>query len=98
MRLYNVIWNEIFVTKIAEKHAVSTDEVEEVLFSSPHVRRLEKGKVKGEHLYVAYGQTSAGRYLVVFFIRKLRGAALPISAREMTAAERRYFHEQKEAG
>jgi uncharacterized protein len=98
LRLDNVIWNETFVAKIADKHAVGTDEVEEVLFNRPHVRRLKKGKVKGEHLYVAYGHTSAGRYLVVFFIRKLRGAALPISARDMTAAERRYFHEQKEAG
>ena len=98
MRLYDVIWNEKFVTKIAEKHAVNTDEVEEVLFSSPHVRRLEKGKVKGEHLHVAYGQTVAGRYLVVFFIGKPRGGALPISARDMTGAERRYFHEQKKEG
>ena len=95
MRLYDVIWNEKFVAKIAEKHAVSTDEVEEVLFSKPHFRRLEKGKVKGEQLYVAYGQTAAGRYLVVFFIGKPRGGAFPISARDMTDAERRYFHDQK---
>lgn len=65
MRLNDVIWNEKFVAKIADKHAVNTDEVEEVLFSGPHVRRLERGKVKGEHVYVAYGKTSAGRYLVV---------------------------------
>lgn len=97
MRLYDIIWNERFAAKIAEKHAVGTDEVEEVLFSRPHVRRLEKGKVKREHLYVAYGQTAAGRYLAVFFIRKPRSAALPISARDMTTAERRYFREQKEA-
>lgn len=97
MRLYDVIWNAKFVSKIEEKHGVSTEEVEEVLFSPHHVRRAEKGKVKGEHLYVAYGQTAAGRYLMVFFIRKPRSAALPISAREMTRAERRYLHEQKEA-
>jgi len=97
LQLYNVLWNDEFVSKIKQKHGVSTDEVEGVLFSRPHVRRAEKGKVKGEHLYVAYGQTSEGRYLVVFFIRKPRSAALPISAREMTRAERRYFHEQKEA-
>ena len=98
MRLHDVIWNEKFVAKMAEKHAVATDEVEEVLFSGPHVRRLERGKVKGENLYVAYGQTAAGRYLVVFFVGKPRGAVLPISAREMTRAERRYFHEQKKEG
>jgi uncharacterized DUF497 family protein len=96
LRLYDIIWNERFVVKIAEKHNVTTDEVEEVLFSAPHIRRAEKGKVKGEHLYTAYGRTSAGRYLVVFFIHKPRGAALPISARDMTRAERRYFHGQKE--
>jgi len=97
LRLYDVIWNAKFVSKIDEKHGVSPEEVEEVLFSSPYVRRAEKGKVKGEHLYVAYGQTAEGRYLVVFFIRKPRAAALPISAREMTRAERKYYHEQKEA-
>jgi uncharacterized DUF497 family protein len=98
VRLNDVIWNENFVVKISEKHTVTIIEVEEVLFTHPHVRRLEKGKVKGEHLYVAYGQTTEGRYLVVFFIRKPHNAALPISAREMTRAERRYFHEQKKEG
>lgn len=97
MKLYEVIWKERFVKKIADKHAVTTEEVEEVLFSYPHVRKAEKGRVKGEDLYVAYGQTKAGRYLVAFFIRKPRAAALPISARNMTRAERRYYNAQKEA-
>jgi len=72
VKLYEVIWKERFVKKIADKHAVTTEEVEEVLFSYPHVRKAEKGRVKGEDLYVAYGQTRAGRYLVAFFIRKPR--------------------------
>jgi uncharacterized DUF497 family protein len=97
LKLYEVIWKERFVEKIADKHAVTTDEVEEVLFTSPHVRKAEKGRIKGEDLYVAYGQTDAGRYLVVFFIRKRRVAALPISARDMTRAEQRYYNAQKEA-
>ena len=97
MRLYDVIWKDQFVEKLADKHGVTTDEVEEVLFFTPHVRLAEKGRVKGENLYAAYGQTAAGRYLLVFFIRKRRATALPISAREMTTAERRYYHEQKEA-
>ena len=97
MQLYDVIWKEQFIEKLADKHGVATDEVEEVLFSSPHVRLAEKGRMKGENLYAAYGQTASGRYLIVFFIRKRRATALPISAREMSAAERRYYHEQKEA-
>lgn len=74
MRLTGVIWREPFVAKIAHKHGIITDEIEDVLFGKPHVRRIEKGRVKNEHLYVAYGQTGAGRYLAVFFIRKARGA------------------------
>ncbi len=49
---------------------------------------------KGENLYVAYGQTNSGRYLIVFFVRKNKTAALPISARDMTQSERRYYEQQ----
>ena len=91
MRLYEVIWKEAFVDKLERKHRVMPEEVEDVLFSRPHMRRAERGHVRGEDLYVAYGQTAAGRYLVVFFILKYQTAALPISAREMTPAERRYY-------
>jgi len=73
LRIFDVIWHEKFVAKMAHKHGKMTDEVEDVLFSAPHVRRGEKGRVKGEHLYVAYGQTAADRHLVVFFIRKRGG-------------------------
>ncbi len=97
MYLYEVIWKDRFVDKIAEKHGVTTDEVEEILFSEPLIRLAERGRVKGEDLYLAYGQTTAGRYLVVFFIRKHRTAALPISARNMTQSERRYYGGQKKA-
>ena len=96
MRLNEVIWKDYYVDKIEVKHGILTDEVEEVLFSKPHVRRIQKGHVKGEDLYTAYGQTDAGRYLIVFFIRK-GTAALPISARDMTDAEERYYDRQAES-
>ena len=64
MQLNEVIWKDYFVDKIQVKHGVSTDEVEEVLFSKPHVRRAQKGRVKDEDLYTAYGQTDSGRYLI----------------------------------
>lgn len=94
MQLYEVIWKDEFIEKLAIKHGVDTDEVEQVLFSYPHIRKAQKGRVKGEDLYVAYGQTDAGRYLVVFFIRKNQTSALPISARDMTDSERRYYERQ----
>jgi uncharacterized DUF497 family protein len=68
-RLREVIWRDAFVDKLEAKHGVSADEVEQVLFFKPHVRKAQRGRVKGEDLYVAYGQTDDGRYLVVFFIR-----------------------------
>lgn len=97
MQLYEVIWKDQYVDKIDVKHGISTDEVEQVLFTNPHVRKAQKGRVKGEDLYVAYGQTDAGRYLVVFFILKRLIAALPISARDMTDSERSYNDRQTEA-
>jgi uncharacterized DUF497 family protein len=98
MRLYDVIWKVRFIEKISGKHNVTPDEVEEILFGKSHFRRAQKGHIKGEDLYTAYGQTARGRYLIVFFIRKEQTAALPISAREMNDSERRYYERQAEAG
>jgi len=55
LRIYDVIWHEEFVAKIADKHGIMNDEGEDVLFSAPQVRLAEKGRIKAEHLYVAYG-------------------------------------------
>ena len=77
MRLYDVIWKIRFIEKISGKHNVTTDEVEEILFGKSHFRRAQKGHIKGEDLYTAYGQTAGGRYLIVFFIRKEQTAACP---------------------
>jgi len=97
MKLYEIIWKDQFVEKLEAKHGVYTEEVEQVLFSKPHIRRAKKGHVKGEGLYAAYGQTDSGRYLIVFFIHKENIAALPISARDMSDSERKYYERQKEA-
>jgi uncharacterized DUF497 family protein len=97
VNLYTVIWKDQFVEKLAIKHGVEIEEVEQILFSNPFVRLSEKGHIKGENLYVAYGQTDNGRYLIVFFVLKQHTAALPISARDMTQAERKYYDKQKES-
>ncbi|MCL4872422.1 MAG: BrnT family toxin [Anaerolineae bacterium] len=95
MVITNIIWKEQYIEKLAEKHKVSMAEVEEVLQTRPHIRKMGKGKVKGEDLYAAYGQTEAGRYLIVFYLRKPNQTALPISARDMDRAERNYYAKQK---
>ena len=94
MRIEEVVWKEEFSEKIIRKHSVFEEEVEEVLLSSPHIRLAQKGRVKNEHLYFAYGKTEADRYLLILFIDKKNGFVLPITARDMTLAERRYFNEQ----
>jgi uncharacterized protein len=95
MVIHQIIWKDQFVEKLEVKHGVSVTEAEEVLCSEPHIRKVGKGNVRGENVYVAFGQTADGRYLVVFYIRKLTGAILPISARDMDDSERKYYGNQK---
>lgn len=80
MGITDIIWKERFVEKISAKHGVSITEVEQVLYSSPIVRRVTKGRVRGEDVYSAQAQIDSGRYLIVFYIRKKHGMILPISA------------------
>jgi len=93
--LRKIIWKDQFVEKLEQKHGVSVAEVEETLGAKPHIRKVGKGRVRDENVYAAFGQTTGGRYLVVFYIRKVSGAVLPISARDMDDAERKYYDRQK---
>ena len=95
MIITQIIWKDQFVEKLAQKHGVSVAEAEETLRATPYIRKVSKGNVKGENVYAAYGQTAAGRYLVVIYIRKPKGVLLPISARDMDDAERKYYEKQK---
>lgn len=69
-------------------------EVEEVLTGKCRIFKQESGNIEGEDLYNALGRTKAGRYLSVFFIKKLDRKALIITARDMNRRERRR-HEKK---
>jgi len=66
-------------------------EVEQALSGKCRIFKKEKGRVEGEHLYNALGKTEAGRYLSVFFIRKLDNRALIVTARDMNNNERRRY-------
>jgi uncharacterized DUF497 family protein len=95
LRITDIIWKEFTVEKLAKKHGVSVDEAEEALFSSPVVRKIAKGRVAGEDVYAALAQIGSGRRLIVFFINKKHGMALPISARDMDPSEKRYYAKHK---
>ena len=95
MTINEIIWKQKFVDKFAYKHQVSIEEAEEVLNSSPIIRKVAKGHVNGENVYAAYAYIHNGRYLIVFFINKKGNRALPISARDMDSSERKYYEKQK---
>jgi hypothetical protein len=91
VNVQRVIWLPQVEDKLASKHNVGVNEVEDVLFDNPHVRFVEKGQRADENLYAVYGQTAAGRWLIVFFILKDNSVALIISARDMEPKERRLY-------
>ena len=95
LQIDEIIWQQQFVEKLAIKHGVEKTEVEEVLSNRPRFRFVSKGNRAGEDVYSAMGQTDAGRYLIVFFIRKSNRSALIISARDMTRTERRNYGRQR---
>jgi len=73
LNISGIIWLREIVEKINRKHRVEQEEVREILRGSSHFRFVEKGHQRGENVYSAMGQTSAGRYLIVFFIHKKIG-------------------------
>jgi len=91
VKITGLIWLYDIVEKLEWKHGVMPDEVKEVLAQSTRFRLIEKGHRPGENVYAAFGQTATGRYLTVFFVHKMDGRALIISARDMTRAERRKY-------
>ena len=91
MEILDIILTDDVLDKIIWKHNISELELRQVINNQPSIRFMEKGKVKGENLYVALGTTDAGRYVSVFFIMKKNKKALIVTARDMTERERRKY-------
>lgn len=94
MLIDDIIWLERIVEKLAWKHNVLTSDVEEILSGNCRIFKKEKGKVEGEHLYNALGRTKGGRYLSIFFIKKLDNKALVVTARGMNRNERKRYEKK----
>lgn len=90
MKIEKLIWLSNVIDKLAFKHNVETSEVEELFDNRPKFRFVEKGERTGEDVYMALGQSAAGRYLAVLFIHKTNGALI-LSARDMAKKERRQY-------
>ena len=76
MYIENIIWLPHIVDKLAWKHNVTPQEVEEILFDNPLYRKVQKGHIPGENLYAALGRTEARRFLIVLFVYKTTHEAL----------------------
>jgi hypothetical protein len=48
MVISQIISRDQFVEKLSDKHGVGIEEVEEVLNSRPHIRKVARGNVEGE--------------------------------------------------
>ena len=91
MKIEGLIWLRSIADKVSAKHQVHPAEVEQTLNNKPEFRFVEKGERKGEDVYLALGQTDAGRYLAVLFIYKKTKDALILSARDMANKERKQY-------
>ncbi|MEQ8224255.1 MAG: BrnT family toxin [Candidatus Eremiobacterota bacterium] len=91
MKIEGIVWLRNIVDKLAFKHNVAPEEVEEVFRGKPRIRFVEKGEREGENVYMASGQTYSGRYLIVLFIYKISKDILILSARDMERKERNLY-------
>jgi hypothetical protein len=71
------------------KHRVTAEEVDETCASPSFVLRGRAGS------FALYGQTDAGRYLVIFLYPRGRGVFSVATARDLTPTERRRVQNQR---
>lgn len=91
MKVTGFLWLPEIEDKLISKHRVTPAETEEAVLNARSARRVQRGNVHGEDVFLALGRTHEGRYLAVFFVLKRNGQSLVISARDMTTAERRQY-------
>jgi len=91
MKLRALDWSSYIEAHIAE-HQVTTREVHEVVFENDnHIR-----KARGAGVYAIFGQTNAGRYLVVLVrVRDRSGSGFVLTARDMDKAELKRYRKAK---
>ncbi len=91
MRIVDIVWLPQIIDKLAWKHGVEPEEVDQILFGQSRFRKVQKGHIPGEDVYAGLGQTESGRYLIVFFVYKQTREALILSARDMDKSEKRQY-------
>lgn len=86
LRIESLEIDDHILEKVESDHNVRFKEVEDVCLSEK--RHVRKGK---ESLYKVFGQTAAGRYVLVVLAYKGGGDWKVATARPMTDAEKRLY-------
>jgi uncharacterized DUF497 family protein len=87
-RIRQIVWDDWNEEHLA-RHHVTPIEAEQVCFSDPLVMRGREGTK------TLWGQSDAGRYLLVVLGERGEGIFYPVTARDMTESERRNYHQKK---
>jgi uncharacterized DUF497 family protein len=87
-----LIWPEDRIDHIAA-HDIEPEEVEEACFGRALILRAESAGTNP--VYYVLGETRAGRYLFCVVIEFPDGKGYPVTARAMTAKEKRRFVQWK---
>lgn len=96
-RIRELYWRHDRIEHIA-RHDVTPEQVEESLFTDAEGLLVRAGPAERnpeEVLYRYFGRTENGRHLLVVLLYLGSGVAMPVTARDMTDAERRRFHERR---
>ena len=96
MKIERVVWLKEIVDKLARKHHVLPEEVEQAAQQQAKIlSRAERGTRRGGRVH-GFRQTDAGRYLTVLFIYKKKAKeALILSARDMAKKERKRYEKKR---
>lgn len=89
MYIEYLYWKDHIVEKIIQRHGVTREEVDEVIYEgSPEVRSYSKNR------YLLWGQSRAGRYLLIVLEEECKGVFVPLTARDMSEAEKKAFRKR----
>lgn len=83
--IVDVVLTPEVIDHIWQGHQVTSCEVEEVCYGEIRFRRARSGRA------AVFGQSDAGRYLLVFGILMPKQSLFVITARDMEDHERRYY-------
>ena len=86
LRIESLEIDDHILEKIESNHNIRLEEVEDVCLSEK--RHVRKGR---EGLYKVFGQTNAGRYVLVVLVYKGAGDWKVATARTMTDTEKRLY-------